>query len=83
MGSGREVFDVDRDQKQMWRLAARYSAVGLEFGIAIAVGYFVGAWLDKELSTTPYLMILFVVLGAAAGMKALLRVAKKVDLEKM
>ena len=74
---------MDRDQKQMWRLTARYGAVGLEFGIAIALGYFLGAWLDEQAGTTPYLMILFVVLGAAAGMKSLLRVAKKVDLEKM
>ena len=74
---------MDRDQKQMWRLAARYSAVGLEFGVAITIGFFLGDWLDEQAGTKPYLMILFVVLGAAAGMKALLRVAKKVDLEKL
>ena len=74
---------MDRDQKQMWRLAGRYSAVGLEFGIAIAVGYFLGDWGDRQLDTAPYLMILGVVVGAGAGMKALLRVARKVNLEKM
>ena len=74
---------MDRDQKQMWRLAARYGAVGIEFGLAIGLGFLIGDWLDREAGTEPYLMILFVVLGAAAGMKALLRIARKVDLEKM
>lgn len=74
---------MDRDQRAMWRLAARYSAVGLEFGIAIGLGFFVGDWLDREAGTTPWLMVLFVVLGAGAGMKALLRVVRMTDLEKL
>lgn len=74
---------MDRDQKEMWRLAARFSAVGLELAIAVVLGYFVGRWLDEQAGTEPWLMVLFVVLGSAAGMKALYRVARKTDLEKM
>jgi ATP synthase protein I len=74
---------LDRDQKEMWRLAARFSAVGLELAIAVVLGYFVGRWLDEQAGTEPWLMVLFVVLGSAAGMKALYRVARKTDLEKM
>lgn len=67
----------------MWRLAARYSAVGLEFGIAVGLGFFIGHWLDEQADSAPWLMVLFVVLGAGAGMKALLRVVRTTDLEKL
>ena len=74
---------MDRDQKAMWRLAARFSAVGLEISIAVALGFFFGRWLDQEAGTEPWLMLVFVVLGVGAGAKALVRVARKTDLEKL
>jgi ATP synthase protein I len=67
----------------MWRLAAKYGAIGIEFAIAIGIGFLVGRWLDEKAGTEPYLMVLFVILGAAAGIKALVRVARKIDLDRM
>ena len=74
---------MDPDQKQMWKLAGRYGAVGLELGIAVFLGYLLGKWLDEKAGTEPYLMILFVVLGVGAGIKALVRVVRTTDLDKM
>jgi ATP synthase protein I len=67
----------------MWKLAGRYGAVGLELGIAVLLGYLLGSWLDKKAGTEPYLMILFVVLGAGAGIRGLIRVVRTTDLDKM
>lgn len=74
---------MDRDQKEMWRLAARYSAVGLEIAIAIVLGFFVGRWIDGQAGTEPWWMLVFVLLGVGAGVKALVRVVRKTDLEKL
>jgi ATP synthase protein I len=74
---------VDPEQKQMWKLAGRYGAVGIEFGIAILLGYLVGAWLDEQAGTEPYLMVLFVLLGAGAGVKSLVSLVRRTDLDKM
>lgn len=60
----------------MWRQAARLSAVGLELGVSILVGYLLGSWLDRRLHTGPYLMVLGVLLGIAAGFRSLLRAAR-------
>jgi ATP synthase protein I len=53
------------------------AAVGLEMGVSVAVGLAVGYFLDKEFGTEPYLTLLFLLFGVAAGFKALLRVARQ------
>lgn len=60
----------------MWREAARFSAVGLELGASILIGYLLGSWLDRHFHTGPYLMMLCLLLGIAAGFRSLLRAAK-------
>lgn len=60
----------------MWRSSLRYSAVGLEMGIAVAIGYGVGQWLDKKFDTEPYLMIVMLMFGIAAGFKGIISVAR-------
>ena len=45
--------------------------------MAVAMGFFFGRWLDKKLDTEPWLMITFVVLGAAAGFRELYRIARR------
>ena len=53
------------------------SSVGIEFAVAIVIGWAAGHFLDKKFGTDPYLMLLFLVFGIAAGFKALIRVAKE------
>jgi len=63
--------------KKMWRNALRYSAVGMEMGIAVGIGYGAGWWLDKKFGTEPYLMLLMLLFGVAAGFKAIIDAAKR------
>jgi F0F1-type ATP synthase assembly protein I len=46
---------------------------GIEFTVAILVGLFVGRWLDRRMGTEPWLLILGVFVGAAAGFYNLYR----------
>jgi ATP synthase protein I len=55
----------------------RYSTVGLELALAILFGYFAGEALDDWLGTTPWLMLVMVVIGSAAGFLNLFRLARK------
>ncbi|MCG8424438.1 MAG: AtpZ/AtpI family protein [Proteobacteria bacterium] len=53
------------------------ASVGLEMGVAVFLGWLVGQWLDKKFDTDPWLMLVFLLVGIAAGFKALLRAAKQ------
>ena len=55
------------------------SSVGLELGIAVVVGLLFGMWLDRELGTTPWLMLVFLVLGLVAGFRNVLRAVARAE----
>ena len=61
-----------------WR-AMSASSVGLEMGAAVLIGILFGSWLDGRLGTTPWMLILFIVFGFAAGMKGVMRYVRQAD----
>ncbi len=54
-----------------------YSTVGIQLVISVVLGLYAGTWGDKKLGTDPWLMILGIVLGAAAGFYNLVRLISK------
>ena len=56
------------------------SSVGLEMGIAVILGLLFGRWLDGELGSDPWLMILFCLFGFAAGFKGIYRAMREADM---
>lgn len=62
----------------MLKVLARFGTVGLEMGFAVGVGYLIGYLLDGLFGTKPWLALIFVLFGIAAGYKRLYDVAKKV-----
>jgi ATP synthase protein I len=61
----------------MLKAASRYSYVGIFFGVAIAMGFGAGNWLDGRYKTAPYLTIFGLLIGVAAGFKELYRVSRQ------
>ena len=55
---------------------AAQSSVGLMFPSSIAVGAFFGYYLDKWLDTSPYLFLVFVFYGIAAGFVNLIKATR-------
>ena len=49
------------------------ASAGLQFAAAIVVFMFAGIWLDRRLGTSPWLVILFVFLGAGGGFYSIYR----------
>ena len=66
--------------KAFWELL-KLSSLGLEMGAAVIIGLLVGMWLDKQFSTEPWLMLLFLAFGFIAAGKAVARAIRKGILE--
>jgi ATP synthase protein I len=55
--------------------------VGIEFSISTVIGLLGGKWIDGKLGTQPWLMLLGLVLGVTAGLRSLLRTARRANEE--
>lgn len=67
----------DKDRPSAFFEAAKVSSVGLEMGVSIAIGWGIGYWLDKKFATDPWLMVVGLLFGVAAGFNGLLRASKQ------
>ena len=56
------------------------ASIGINLVAATFIGFFIGLYLDKYFSTSPWLMLIFLIFGIAAGFKNLFSQAKKAGL---
>jgi ATP synthase protein I len=59
--------------------AAQVASLGLEMGIAVAIGAGLGWLLDSWLGTKPWLLLVFLLFGVAAGFKGMLAAAERAN----
>ena len=62
-----------QDERQARSTGAEYAGLGLQLGATFALFAFFGWWLDKRLGTGPWLTIVLVFVGAAAGFYSVYR----------
>lgn len=67
-----------RSSKRVYN-ALNASSVGLELGLSVCIGLAAGYYLDKYLGTTPWMLLLFMVLGLVAGFRGVFRAIKRAD----
>jgi F0F1-type ATP synthase assembly protein I len=67
----------DRPRRPDLRRLAELSSLGLILPSSIAVGLFMGYFLDRWLGTGPWLLLTFTVLGIVSGLLSLFRALKK------
>jgi ATP synthase protein I len=67
---------VARPTKQLRRarIWLDVSIIGIQFPVAIALGFFFGRWLDGFLGTKPWMTIVFALFGITAGFVNLFRI---------
>lgn len=68
---------MDPDAKKALQAASRYGYLGIFFGVAALMGYGAGYWLDQRFGTTPWLSIVGLFIGIAAGFKELYKLARQ------
>ena len=59
--------------KSNWQKIAILSSLGLMLPSSIAIGLFLGFYLDKLFDTQPWLLIIFLLFGVASGLISLIR----------
>ena len=63
-----------KKQLRRARIWLDVSIIGIQFPVAIVLGFFFGRWLDRHLGTQPWLTIVFSLFGIAAGFVNLFRI---------
>lgn len=74
---GEQKDTRDPDKPHPFVQKAKLASVGLEMGLAVAIGLGIGYWLDKYFATEPILLIVFLLFGIAAGFRGMVRAAKE------
>ena len=66
-----------RSEKQrMWRLAGRYSSLGIELAFCIVVPALAGNWLDGKFDTSPYGVLFGAIVGVGAFVPSVRRIIR-------
>lgn len=63
------------DRRAFFKELGKFSALGLEMAASVVIGLAVGYYLDKWLGTGPWLTVVFLGFGFAAGVRSLYRAA--------
>jgi len=75
----RQVIDpAARTGKRAFN-ALSASSVGLELGLAVVIGLAAGYYLDQYLGTSPWMLLLWLVFGLAAGFRGVIRAISRAD----
>ena len=74
-------MDDRQERIAFFRELGKYSALGFEMALSVLIGVGIGYYLDKWLGTAPWLMIVWLFFGFAAGCRSLYRAAMKFEKE--
>ena len=64
-------------EKNQWRDRILFSVLPTEIAFDVLIGALIGYYLDKHFSTQPWLLIVFILFGVGAAVKAVMRDVKK------
>ncbi len=77
------MADTPGPRRELMRMVADFSTIGLSLASSIFVGFGMGYLLDVKLfggRTTPWFMAIFFCLGVFAGFRTLYRLSRRQDL---
>jgi ATP synthase protein I len=57
--------------RELLRALSFFSQIGITMAACVLIGVFLGRFLDNLLGTSPWLLLLFSILGAVAALKAI------------
>ncbi|MFZ3065750.1 MAG: AtpZ/AtpI family protein [Nitrospirota bacterium] len=68
---------MKEENKSLLKTIAELSTLGLTMVFATFIGLAIGLYLDSKLNTSPWLTILFLIIGIAAGFYKVIQVVIK------
>ena len=68
---------MKKETKRSFRELAYYSSLGFSVSLAIFIGLAIGVLLDRRLNTSPWLTLIFLVVGIIAGFRNIALAIKK------
>lgn len=69
-----------RQNRRSWiRNAGLASMVGIVLVVSTFIGFFFGQWLDGKLGSGPWLMLVFTLMGIAAGFIEVFRIVRQMS----
>ncbi|UCE53896.1 MAG: AtpZ/AtpI family protein [Desulfobacterales bacterium] len=68
---------MKKETKRSLRELAYYSSLGFSVSLAIFIGLAIGVLLDRRLNTSPWLTLIFLVVGIIAGFRNIALAIKK------
>jgi len=72
---------MKEETRKSLKLIGLASSIGFTVALSIFIGLAIGLWLDSQFGTSPWLTLLFVVLGIVAGFRNYFRYMKKQEKE--
>ena len=60
---------MKKETLRSMRELAYYSSIGFSVALSIFIGLGIGVWLDRKFDTSPWLTLIFLGLGIAAGFR--------------
>ena len=69
---------MKRETRRYFRELAFFSSIGISIALAIFIGLFIGIYLDRRFDTSPWLTLIFLALGIAAGFRNIAMAIKKI-----
>jgi ATP synthase protein I len=67
------------EQPSPWKRYMRFSSLGIELGLSVMIGLIGGQWLDKHFSTEPWLLLVGLLFGMAAGIRSMYSALKRLN----
>jgi ATP synthase protein I len=68
---------MKKETRRTFRELAYYSSLGLSVSLSIFIGLAIGVYLDRKFDTSPWLTLIFLVFGIAAGFRNIALVIKR------
>ena len=67
-----------KEQNEFLRAVSFFSQIGITMAGCVFIGVFLGRFLDNRLGTSPWLLLVFSLLGVVAAFKALFDLSSRV-----
>jgi ATP synthase protein I len=75
--TGRCLFSMKKETRRYLKELGYYSSLGLSVSLSIVIGLALGVYLDRRFDTSPWLTLIFLVLGILAGFRNIAHAIKK------